>query len=182
MAFKKVSDIVNVNKIRADVESKFKEVQESVINDFSGSDLDTDNIDATMAKYEKKLEKFEEISNYVDMGSKAVKFLTDPKGALVDLAKEYAVEKIENLPQVQELKNEAMGYVQEKIESIPEVQELKKQAEAAVGSGPSIQPDSNLMDIVDDPEQLAKEAPSAQALVEAAKRDSGFARSMLKSW
>lgn len=180
MAFKKFKDFVNIGKIKSDVQNTIDNKINDFMGDFNSSDLNPDNIESKMNELEGKMEEFEGIADKANNAVMAYEFFKNPKKAAMNYGIQFAKKAIEENEQVQQFKQQAIEKIKEKAMEIPQVQDIKQKADAFIEENTNIDIPSDLTSLAENPEKLISGLPSADALVEAAKRESGFARMLLR--
>ena len=165
---------INIAQITSQVKGKFDEKINKLVNEAQNGTLTEESIQKEIEPYQKKFEKFQQVGNAVSTASQAIKAYKDPVGAAKDLVGRGVKEIIANSETIQNLKKEAMNKIEEKLNEIPQVQEAKNEieritnnalSEVEISQGPSIDP----------------ELPSAERLVAAAIRDSRLARMLIRT-
>jgi hypothetical protein len=165
---------INIAQITSQVKCKFDEKINKLVNEAQNGTLTEESIQKEIEPYQKKFEKFQQVGDAVSTASQAIKAFKNPAGAAKDLAKQGIKEIIANSETVQNLKKEAMNKIEEKLNEIPQVQEAKNEIERIT---------NNVLSEVKIPQEpsIDPELPSAEKLVAAAIRDSRLARMLIKT-
>ena len=165
---------INIAQITSQVKSTFDEKINKLVNDAQNGTLTEESIEKEIEPYVKKLEQLEQAGNAISVVGQAMKAFKDPTSVAKDLAVQGVKDILQNSETVQNLKKEAMNKIEEKLNEIPQVQEAKNEIEriknnamsgVAIPDEPSIEPD----------------LPSAEGLVAAAVRDSRLARMLIRT-
>ena len=165
---------INIAQITSQVKSTFDEKINKIVNDAQNGSLTEESIEKEIEPYTKKFEQLEQAGNAISVVGQAMKAFKDPTTAAKDLAAQGIKDILANSETVQNLKKEAMNKIEEKLNEIPQVQEAKNEIEriknnamsgVAIPDEPSIDPD----------------LPSAEGLVAAAVRDSRLARMLIRT-
>ena len=165
---------INIAQITSQVKSTFDEKINKLVNDAQNGSLTEESIEKEIEPYKKKFEQIENAANVASIAGKAIKAFKDPTSVAKDLAAQGIKDILANSETVQNLKKEAMNKIEEKLNEIPQVQEAKNEFERIKNSAISE---------VSIPEQpsIDPELPSAEGLVAAAIRDSRLARMLIRT-
>ncbi len=169
---------INASRIMNRIKSSVNNRINGLVTSAQNGGLSEESIEKSFEPYQKKLDAIEQASNAYSTAKDVYAMFKDPVGTAKDKAKDMmldlAKDAIANSETVQNLKKEIISKAEEKIGSLPQVQNAKGEIDRIAG---------NLAQHVKDPdipEANIQDAPSAEALVAAAIRDSRLARLLLK--
>lgn len=165
---------INIAQITSQVKSTFDEKINKIVNDAQNGSLTEESIEKEIEPYTKKFEQLEQAGNAISVVGQAMKAFKDPTTAAKDLAAQGIKDILANSETVQNLKKEAMNKIEEKLNEIPQVQEAKNEIERIKNSAMS------QVAIPDEP-SFDLDLPSAEGLVAAAVRDSRLARMLIRT-
>lgn len=172
MAFKRVSDFVNIAQLKSDLEKTFNDKINKLTTEAQNGTLSEESIEKEIEPYQKKFEEFQKIGNTVSAASQALKAFRDPVGYAKGKAVEGLKEIISSDETVQKLKKEAEAKIKEELDKVPQVQQAKAEIERLKNQA------LNSVSIPQPPQQNPN-VPSPDALISAAIRDSKLARMLL---
>ena len=164
------SDLVNISKIKADVEKTINGKINDLMGDYNTSDLNPNNFESLMNAAEEKMGQLNELQ---DKASKAVMvydILKNPKGAAIKYGTQFAGEALQSIPQVAALKSQVYQEIQDRIMQIPQVQKFKDEADAFINENMPTGAPADLPSVDESESQI----PSIDALIARAKQEIGI--------
>ena len=175
MKFKSVMSSINPGKIKSDVENAFDVDTDTILSDIQSGNLDPDNL---MKQVESKIEPFEKVMTGVDQAKKVKDFFDDPisslKTEVENKVKDWATEKVKELPIVDEIKQQLTDKAREKLMDIPQVQDAMGIIDQANSTIPEAKGVDDAENLSEKPENVSAGSVNLRSMIAKALSDSGY--------